>query len=173
VPDRKQGMMPDHARPRIEHNLPDLLPHLGLIAVDRTVAAGCLVFLERAVLQPESCVFSKFTAFATEFFFCVVLIPAEDSDHAFNGFPLSFHAGMRLGLDFIHSCCAMFMPLTDIYLIVHARRRCPATQYFDLCRAGHFLGMDITYGVIHNKLKNWYGNWAMTRYRVNFPKFKQ
>ena len=63
--------------------------------MDRAVAAGCLVFLKRTILKPQSCVFDKFVAFVTEFPFCQVMIPAVNTYHIFYGLLLSFHAGMH------------------------------------------------------------------------------
>ena len=87
-------MMPDHTGSGIPHDLTDLLPHLRLIAMDRTVAAGSLVFLKGAVFKPEPRVFQQLPTFIAEFPFCMVIVPAVNSDHGFYGFSLSFHAGV-------------------------------------------------------------------------------
>ena len=52
MPDGQQGVIPDHAGPGIAHDLADLFPYILLITMDRTVVAGCLIFLERAVFKP-------------------------------------------------------------------------------------------------------------------------
>jgi hypothetical protein len=89
--------------------------------MDRAVAAGCLVFLKRAVLQPESRVLFKLPAFVAEFFFCLVMIPAEDTDHIFNGLPLPFHAGVHTGSGFLHNCSTVAMPYAAICAAAYAR----------------------------------------------------
>ena len=96
-------MVPYHAGPGITHYITDSLSHLRLITMDRAVAAGCLVFLKKTILKPQSCVFNKFVAFVTEFPFCQVMIPAVDTYHVFYGLLLSFHAGMHTGRDFLHA----------------------------------------------------------------------
>jgi hypothetical protein len=63
--------------------------------MDRTVAAGCLVFLERTVSEPETGIFGKLATFVTEFPLCMVMVPAIETDHIFYGLLLSFHAGMH------------------------------------------------------------------------------
>jgi hypothetical protein len=92
-----------HAGSCISHDLADLFPHLRLIAMDRTVAAGCLVFLKRTVLQPEACVFNKFPAFVADFPLGMMMVPAVDADHVLYGLLLSFHAGMQDGCVFSHA----------------------------------------------------------------------
>jgi hypothetical protein len=85
--------------------------------MDRAVAAGCLVFLKRAVFEPKPRIFHQVPAFVTEFIppcgvfipscgvfpFCMVMIPAVDTNHAFYGFLLSFHAGIHTGRNFLHA----------------------------------------------------------------------
>ena len=121
--DSQQGMMPYHAGPGIPHNLADILPQLRLIAMDRAVAAGCLVFLKRTVFKPESCVFNQLLAFVAEFIppcgvlpFCMMMIPAVDTDHVFNSFLLSFHPGVHSGTNFFHSCFAMAIIYSAIFM---------------------------------------------------------
>ena len=71
--------------------------------MDRTVTAGCLVFLEGAVSQSEAGIFQKFPAIGAELSFCLVLAPAVDTDHVCNGFLFPFHAGMHAGHYFLHA----------------------------------------------------------------------
>ena len=78
--------------------------------MDWTVAACCLVFLKRAVFKPNPCVFHQVPAFMTEFIppcgvlpFCMVMVSAVDTYHAFYGLLLSFHAGMHTGRNFLHA----------------------------------------------------------------------
>ena len=40
VPDGHDWMMPDHARAGVAHRFPDLLAHLGLVAVHCAILAG-------------------------------------------------------------------------------------------------------------------------------------
>ena len=97
-------MIPYHARPCITHDPANLFPHLRLITMDWTTAAGCLVFLKRAVFKPKSRVFHQVPAFVAEFIPpCMVMIPAVDTNHAFYGLLLSCHAGMHTGLGFLHA----------------------------------------------------------------------
>jgi len=70
--------------------------------MNRTVAAGCFVFLKRAFLQAETCVFEKLLAFWTETALLLMVAPAEDADHLFNRPPLSQHAGMHHRPGFCH-----------------------------------------------------------------------
>jgi hypothetical protein len=63
--------------------------------MDRTVAARCLVFLERAIFQANICVFKKFTTVITEFAPGMVMVPAVDNDHLLNCLALPLHTGMQ------------------------------------------------------------------------------
>lgn len=103
MPDGQQGMMPKHAGTGIAHDIADLFPHFRLITVDRAVAAGCLVFLEGAVFEPEPGIFQKFTAVAAEFIPCMVVVPAVDTDHALNGFAFPLHPGMNVCFSLLHA----------------------------------------------------------------------
>ena len=100
--DGQKGMAPYHTGSGIAHDLANFLSHFRLITMDRTVAAGCLVFLKRTIIKPQSCVLKKFPAFLTEFSFCMVMVPAVDTDHVFYGLLLSFHAGMHAGRNVLH-----------------------------------------------------------------------
>ena len=85
--------------------------------MDWTVAACCLVFLKRAVFKPNPRVFHQVSAFVTEFIppcgvfippcgvlpFCMVMVSAVDTYHAFYGLLFSFHAGMHTGRNFLHA----------------------------------------------------------------------
>ncbi len=78
--DGQYWMTPDHARSGIAHDVTDLIAQLWLIAMDRTVAAGRLVFLERTILKPQPGVFHQFPALMAEPL-GVVMVPAVESDH--------------------------------------------------------------------------------------------
>jgi hypothetical protein len=70
--------------------------------MDRAVAAGGLVFLERAVLKPDPGVLLQFPALIAELSPGKMMVFAIESDHQLNGLLLSFPAGMHLGHGFLH-----------------------------------------------------------------------
>ena len=78
--DGQYWMTPGHAGAGIAHDHANLVTQLRLIAVDRTVAAGRLVFLERTILKPQPGVFHQFPALMAEPL-GVVMVPAVESDH--------------------------------------------------------------------------------------------
>lgn len=100
--DGQEGMAPYHTGSGITHDMANFLSHLRLITMDRAVAAGSLVFLKGTIIKPQSCVFNKFPAFLTEFPFCMVMVPAVDTDHVFYCLLLSFHARMHTGRNVLH-----------------------------------------------------------------------
>jgi len=100
--DGQYWMTPGHARTCIAHDHTDLFTQLRLIAMDRTVAAGGLIFPERTVLEPEPGVLLQFAALIAEFTPGMMMVLTVKSDHQLNGLPLSFHAGMHLGHGFLH-----------------------------------------------------------------------
>jgi hypothetical protein len=79
--DGQYWMTPGHAGPGILHNDTNLIAQLWLIAMDRTVAAGRLVFLKRTILKPQPGVFHQFPALMTELSHGMMVVPAVESDH--------------------------------------------------------------------------------------------
>ena len=52
MPDGSDRIMEEHPGTGIAHHFPDSFPHIGFIAVYRTLFAGSLVFAELAMVQP-------------------------------------------------------------------------------------------------------------------------
>jgi hypothetical protein len=74
-------MMPHHAGTCIPHYGTDFFPHPGLVAVDRTVAAGGFVFLKGAVAEPQPGVFLQLPAVSAESPLCAMLVTTIKGDH--------------------------------------------------------------------------------------------
>ncbi len=70
------------------HDGPDLLPHLGPVAVDGAVGAGGFLRPEGAFVESFYGVGKKPRAIGAQFALCAVAIPAEDPDHGLQGFAL-------------------------------------------------------------------------------------
>ena len=87
MPDCQYGMVPDHARSGIAHNLFDALAHLGFIAVHGAVLAGWFFFSEGAFVQPFFGVIPQLGAFLAKGIRCVQLA-AVKLDHCLYCLPL-------------------------------------------------------------------------------------
>jgi hypothetical protein len=81
VPDRKEGIPPQHARAGKPHHLANLFAKLRLVTVDRTGDACRLVLPERAAVQSADCVPVQFLAFGTQLASRSVAEAAENAEH--------------------------------------------------------------------------------------------
>lgn len=85
--DCHDGMMKDHPRSCVSHNLPDLLAFLRLIAVNTAVGTECLVLHERTFVRALHGIHTQFRAFRTELSFPAVMhVPAVQADHLTDDF---------------------------------------------------------------------------------------
>jgi hypothetical protein len=73
-------MIQGHPRPGVTHHLSDTSPHLGLITVNRTVAAGGFSFPIRALSDPLFGVCGKFPAPVAQIL-RPVMAAAVNTDH--------------------------------------------------------------------------------------------
>ena len=76
------------------HDDPDLLPHVGPVAVHGAVGAGGLLRPEGAFVETLYGIGEKTLAIVADFPFCAVAIPAEDPDHGLQGFALPLDSGV-------------------------------------------------------------------------------
>lgn len=90
VHETQPGMGPDEAGTGITHHLFDLLALVRTVAVDGTVGAGALLFLERAVLQSGQSVAQQHAAGGAECLLLMVMVLAVFVNHQGNDvcFPL-------------------------------------------------------------------------------------
>src|SRR5450759_3476733 len=95
--DGQERMPPGHPRPREPHHLADPRLHLRLVTVDRTAAAGRLLFPEGALPDPPFSVGGQLPAVRAGLLYAV-MAPAVEVDHEPDGsdFPLQpFHPFTR------------------------------------------------------------------------------
>lgn len=81
----ENGMADQHPRPGVTHHFPNPLACCRFVAVDRTVRAGRLVFIERAVCDPLRGVLREFRARGAQPVGRCVIVAAEQSDHVLHG----------------------------------------------------------------------------------------
>ena len=103
MPQGQRRVVQEHPGSGKSHHLPDLLPHLRLIAVHSAVAAECLFFHKRTFLAAEPGVFGEFPTGRTQppclpVIFSVIF-PAVQADHLLHHIllflPLLFHISVR------------------------------------------------------------------------------
>lgn len=99
--ERQPGMMPYHTGAGIAHHFTDFLPHHGLVTVDGAVAAGGLVFLERAFGKPQARIVGKLPAFGAETLSGAMQIATVKGDHGSHGLMFSLHAWVLSGHGFL------------------------------------------------------------------------
>ena len=87
-------MPPDHPGAGMAHDGPDLLPHVGPVAVHGAVRAGGLLRPEGALVETLYGTGKKSRAIVADFPFCAVALPAEDPDHGLQGFALPLDSGV-------------------------------------------------------------------------------
>lgn len=73
VPDSHHGVIQDHSRSGVAHDVFDALAHLGFVAVDGAVLAGGFFITEGAFIQALICVFPELGTLRTEWIGGVVL----------------------------------------------------------------------------------------------------
>ncbi len=79
-------MMQQHPRPRVSHDLPNLLAPSGYVAVDGALGAGRFRSPEWALAESQVCVGKQLAAFGTEPFpGCSMMGMAGDPDHRRHG----------------------------------------------------------------------------------------
>jgi uroporphyrinogen-III synthase len=88
----ENGVGKEHARPGVTHHRSDLITLTGRIAVNRTFAAGRFSLLERATVQPVSCIGKKFAALLARNGPAAVMISTETTDHGSSGPGFTLHA---------------------------------------------------------------------------------
>ena len=81
-------MIQKHPRSGKPHNLPDLLPHLRLVAMHLTVRTECFLFHKGTFLASESGIIRKFltgrTHLSCRFVIYFMILPAVQPDHFFH-----------------------------------------------------------------------------------------
>ena len=85
MPHCKCRMIQKHPRSGKPHNLPNLLPHLRLVAMHLTVRTECLFFHKRTFLTSQSGIIGKFLTDRTQSpclpFFFHMMLSAIQPDH--------------------------------------------------------------------------------------------
>jgi hypothetical protein len=95
---RQPRMMHQHSGSRVTHDRFGFFPHVWAIAVYGAFAAGALLLLERALVQPQHSIVEEFGAFRAEFTFLgAVFLLAVVSHHGVYGFLFSFYSRMLFG----------------------------------------------------------------------------
>ena len=88
MPHCKCRMIQKHPRSGKPHNLPDLLPHLRLVAMHLTVRTECFLFHKGTFLASESGIIRKFltgrTHLSCRFVIYFMILPAVQPDHFFH-----------------------------------------------------------------------------------------
>ena len=87
MPHCKCRMIQKHPRSGKPHNLPNLLPHLRLVAMHLTVRTECFLFHKGTFLASESGIIRKFltgrTHLSCRFVIFLMILPAVQPDHFF------------------------------------------------------------------------------------------
>jgi hypothetical protein len=91
-------MMPKHAGTGKPHDLPDLLPHIRLVTVNRALGAGSLLRTERTSIQSLKSIAAKSLALFAQLAPRVMLRPAPQGNHQPDGFLFPGNAGRFLGV---------------------------------------------------------------------------
>lgn len=95
--ERKDWMMSDHFRSRISHDFSHSGPHIAFIAVNRTLTAGRLMGLKRAMTQSFSGIDQQLTTFPAKISLrSTVLFAAVDIHHRLDGFQFPLQSGRKL-----------------------------------------------------------------------------
>ena len=88
MPHCQHRMIEKHPRSGKPHDLPDLLPHLWLIAMHLTVRTECFLFHKWTFLASESGIIRKFltgrTHLSCRFVIFLMILPAVQPDHFFH-----------------------------------------------------------------------------------------
>jgi hypothetical protein len=82
-------MAKSHPGTRISHDILDLFPHRGLIAMNHTLGAGGLCVAKRAFVESQKRVALQIRAFITNPPRLIVIVLAVDLDHRANGLPFT------------------------------------------------------------------------------------
>ena len=82
MPERQDGMSPGHFRAGKAHHLFDLVPHVGLVAVDLAFETGGLFFPVGALVNPPADVLQQQGAFSAEPSAPVVMFAVHLDHHA-------------------------------------------------------------------------------------------
>jgi hypothetical protein len=90
---RQNGVIKEHARAGVTHNLPDTFAHGGFIAMHGAFGTDRLVLLKWAFIDPLVGILAQFPALLTQPGGCTVLPVAVDMDHALHGLALAFEIG--------------------------------------------------------------------------------
>ena len=139
MPHCQHRMIEKHPRSRKPHDLPDLLPHLWLIAMHLTVCTECLLLHKRTFLASKLCVIGKFLTdrahlSALTFFFGMIF-PAVQLDHFFHNVLLSLTFLFHFVHVILHLPVFLFLFLLSRKNTIHGRSR-PRSDRF--CQSAHF-----------------------------------
>ena len=139
MPHCKCRMIQKHPRSGKPHNLPNLLPHLRLVAMHLTVCTECLLLHKRTFLASKLCVIGKFLTdrahlSALTFFFGMIF-PAIQLDHFFHNVLLSLTFLFHFVHVILHLPVFLFLFLLSRKNTIHGRSR-PRSDRF--CQSAHF-----------------------------------
>jgi len=91
----EERVLPEHTRAGKPHDRPDLGPAILLVAMDRTFRAGRFFGTKLAAFQAQPGIVKEPLALRTEQLQTAVFVPAIQSDHRLDGFPLAREPNRR------------------------------------------------------------------------------
>ena len=116
-------MIQKHPRSGKPHNLPNLLPHLRLVAMHLTVRTECFLFHKGTFLASESGIIRKFltgrTHLSCRFVIFLMILPAVQPDHLFHDMlfllPLFFYFILFIHIKAVYS--ASISPVFTVFTL--------------------------------------------------------
>lgn len=88
MPDGEEGMVVDHPRSGVTHDLADSFSHFRFVTMDGTIGADGFVLAEAAGFCPFLSIIKQLFAIGAEIIFSMV-IPAVNFDHLMDGLSFS------------------------------------------------------------------------------------